>query len=354
MKSDYRTLDLRPYQLVHIVAVLGANPGCDAGELDFGSARLNAAVREMRALAYVPVRLRANVTSIYAFQNPGHDEDTEGGATLNTARDLDILQRLGLVPGVTMPAIDLFDLLLTAMPTVDDIVGYGEAVPARWAEGPAATADGVAAMGGSDAAEAYRQGVARGLGALFLLRKSEEMARVKQDSAKAMLEAKSLRIRPHHLMCMTCFYGGREGELAPIEEDNLCEAIVAMQRNPEIPVTLVQGPCMICPPCPYYDQAANLCYLHVGIGLRDEKKDTDVLRLLGLDYGDTLPAKDLLALLYERVPSTKLVCGYKDGIERGPSWRICDNPEGSERYRKGRAQGIGVVGGLEPNCTADR
>ena len=169
------------------------------------------------------------------------------------------------------------------------------------------------------------------------------MTQAKKESAKAIYEAERLFIRPHHFMCMTCFYGANMDNMAPIEEDNLYEAIIAIQKNPDIPVTPIQGPCMICPPCPYYDPKTNWCYLHVGIGMRDEKKDLDVLQALGLKYGDTMPAREFLALLYERFPSTKMICGYRDGIERSPSWRICDYPEGSERYRKGREAGLGVV-----------
>ncbi len=323
MSAEHTVIDLRPYHLIEIVAAVGA------GREDFGSERLNAAVAAMRQKAYVPIRLRANVSSIYAFQNPGPDEDTPGGPAFNTKRDLDILQRLGLTPGAVMPAIDLFDQLITTIPTAD-ITGYGRGGSKEWPAAPEKAPD-------------YAKGVARGLGGLFHLRSEEEMARVKQESAQAVYDAPVLRLRPHHVMCMTCFYGARIDNLAPIKEDNLYEAIIAIQRNPDVPITLIQGPCMICPPCHFYDAEANLCYLHVGIGLRDEKKDLDVLQLLGLQYGDTLPAREYLRLLYEHVPSTKLVCGQGDGIERSPSWRICDNPEGSERYRAGRAAGLGVV-----------
>ncbi|MGQ9554230.1 MAG: hypothetical protein ACUVWR_08975 [Anaerolineae bacterium] len=324
MAKDYPVLDLRPYQLMQIVAAIGA------GKEDCGSERLNQVVKAIREKAYTPVRLRANVSSIYAFQNPGHDEDTPGGPLVNSKRDLDILQRLGLTPGAVMPAIDLFDLLMMAIPKADAITGYGQRGSEDW---PASAED----------AANYEKGVAKGLAGIFRLRSEEEMARVKQESAEAIYQAEGLRLRPHHVMCMTCFYGANMDNMAPIKEDNLYEAIIAIQRNPDIPITLIQGPCMICPPCAFYDAEANLCYLRVGIGLRDEKKDLDVLQLLGLKYGDTLPAREFLARLYERIPSTKLVCAYEDGIERSPSWRICDSPEGSERYRKGRAAGLGVV-----------
>jgi hypothetical protein len=142
-----------------------------------------------------------------------------------------------------------------------------------------------------------------------------------------MVRAERLQIRPHHLMCMSCFCGGR-AELAPIEEDNLYEAIEIMQRDPQIPVELVRGPCMICPPCHGYDPASGLCTADVGIALRDELKDLDVLQLLGLEYGEVLPAQALMARLYEQILSTQMVCRHGDGIQRArmarlwwPGWR---------------------------------
>jgi len=93
----------------------------------------------------------------------------------------------------------------------------------------------------------------------------------------------------------------------------------------------------------------------------DQKKDLDVLQKLGLEYGDleygdtlparklyedleygdTLPARKLYELLYERIPSTRDVCGYGDGQERAFEWRICGDPEGQESYRKARAAKLG-------------
>ena len=326
MARDYDVLDVRPYQLMCLVCRIGAGMADDLGD-----ERLNAILRRVRERPYTPIRLRCNVNTIYQYQNPGHQEDTPEGELFNVKRDLDILQRLALTPGSTMPAIDLFGLLLTAIPTASGICGYGEATAESWKGCPQA------------ASGHYERGQARGIGGIIPPRETEEMARAKKESAEATYRAERLFIRPHHILCMTCFLGGHLDSFAPIEEDNLYEAIVAIQRNPEIPVTFVAGPCMICPPCHMYDPKANLCYLAHGIGLRDEKKDLDTLQLLGLKYGDTLPAREMLALIYERIPSTRLVCAYKDGIERSLIWRICDNPEGSERYRQGRARGMGVV-----------
>ena len=142
---------------------------------------------------------------------------------------------------------------------------------------------------------------------------------------------------------MSCFHGGQD-HLAPLEEDNLFEAIDVIQRQPDIPVTLIAGVCMICPPCGKYDPANKLCVGGRSMALRDQKKDLDVLQKLGLKYGDTLPARRLLQLLYERILSTRDICGYGDGETRASEWSICSSAEKDDAYQKARAVQLGIKG----------
>ena len=78
------------------------------------------------------------------------------------------------------------------------------------------------------------------------------------------------------------------------------------------------------------------------MSLRDQKKDLDVLQLLGLSYGDTLPARCIYALLFKKICSTRQICGYGDGIVRAPEWSICGTPEGSNNYVKARESNMGI------------
>jgi hypothetical protein len=141
---------------------------------------------------------------------------------------------------------------------------------------------------------------------------------------------------------MACFYGDGNG-LAPIAEDNLYEAIDVVRKNPDIPITLVAGCCMICPPCSHHDPASNLCVGANAMGLRDQKKDLDVLQRLGLRFGDSLPARELYARLFRAIGSTREVCGYGDGIVRAWEWTICGGSEGNQRYARARATGMGFL-----------
>jgi len=305
------SLSIRPYDVIRLIATLGR------GE-EPGEPALSELLAGVSKDPYLPLTLRATTSGPYRELNPsdGSPETLE-----SRRRDLMLLQRLGLVPGDSRPAICLLQRVLETIESIADLAHSPEM------------------------AAHYERGRARGLGAIIPSRSTEEMAGAKATSAKALLAAAGLRFRPHHLLCMCCFYGRRIDQgLAPIAEDNLYEGIAAMQGNPEIPVTLVEGPCDICPPCPGFDPQAGVCRAAQSMGLRDELKDLQVLHLLGLEYGDTLPARDLLRRLFAMVTSTTQVCGYGTGVTTAPEWRVCGGPEGSAGYPRARKDGLGVEG----------
>lgn len=320
-----KVIDLRPYQLMCIFCRIGE------GE-DIGDGRLAEILAAVREDPKVPIRLRCHADSVYQYQDPGSAGDSPEGELFNAKRDLDILQKLGLVPGDARPAIDLFQRLLANISTAKNVCGY-ETVTAETWRGCSRAQSGY-----------YEKGHALGISAVIPPRSKEEKAAYKTTSVAEIAEAKTLRIRPHHLMCMSCFYGGRIDNLAPIQEDNLFEAIDAIQKNPDIPITLIRGTCMICPPCSHYDSKTGLCLGGRSMALRDQKKDLDVLQKLGLKYGDTLPAKNLLEQLYAKIPSTRDICGWGDGKERAPEWSVCGDPEGRKEYGKARAAKLGLKG----------
>jgi hypothetical protein len=323
--SQANAIEVRPYQLMCIVCRIG-----EGRSDDLGDARLTAILAAVRKDRKIPIRLCCNVDTVYRYQNPGTAEDTPEGELFNAKRDLDILQKLGLVPGDARPAVDMLERLLADVPTAKDICGYSAVTGEVW-RGCARAESGW-----------YEAGRTLGIDAILPPRDAQEEADFKKTSTAAIYRATTLRIRPHHLMCMSCFYGGRMENLGPIEADNLFEAIDVIQKNPEIPVTLVAGCCMICPPCSHYEPETNLCLGGRGMALRDQKKDLDVLQKLGLKFGDTLPARKLYELLYARIFSTRDICGYGDGEERASEWRICGDPEGNETYRKARAAMLGI------------
>lgn len=323
-------MDLRPYQLICLI--------CRQGREDhrvpyFHELRLDGIDAAICKDPLVPLRLRCNTDTVYRYQNPDRSFDTPEGALYNDLRDLTILQKLGAVPGDTRPAVEWFDRVRDAIPSSSGVCAYPEAEAPGWPRCP------FASIGN------YERGMARGTGRWTGRRTDTEKATVKESSAAACLGAGRLRIRPHHLMCLGCFHGGRRREdLAPIREDNLFECIAAMQSNPDIPVELVPGPCMICPPCSRYHAPANLCIGGRSMGLRDQKKDLDTLRRLGLRYGDVLLAREILQRIFASIRCTTEICGNGTGIGTAPEWRVCGGPSGDDSYRKARQAGLGVEG----------
>lgn len=316
MNKHERGLSVKAHELMCVLCWLG---GAEA------DAQIDEIVQEVRKNPSVPIRVECDAAES-PYRYAGASSEAE---PVDRKRDMDVLQRLGFVPGSVRPALELFERLLKAIETTAGICLYDEETSPAWRSCPQAQAGH------------YEKARAQGIAAVIPKRSAEEKARVKRESVAEMYAADTLRIRPHHLLCMTCFHRGRE-TLTPIEEDNLCEAIDIIRKNPDVPVTLVRGCCMICPPCSSYHAESGLCLGGNGRALRDEKKDLDVLQKLGLSFDDTLPAHELLTRLFDRIRSTRDVCGYGDGVVRGPEWTICGGPDGSEGYIKGRKAGLGI------------
>jgi len=142
------------------------------------------------------------------------------------------------------------------------------------------------------------------------------MAEAKRRSAEQIKRAKILYIRPQHLLCILC----RQDKETPLVEDNLIELLKRIQEEPDIPVTLVEGCCMVCDPCNEYRPGQNLC-LHTH--MKDSLRDLMILERLGLKPGATMPAGKLYECLYERIGSLKEICGWGDGSDTAPYWAPC-------------------------------
>jgi hypothetical protein len=116
---------------MHIVSEIGAGK-----RDDLGYRRLTFLLRSVRQNPVLPLTLRCNVSTAYAYQNPGHDPDTPQGELYNLRRDLRILQRLELVPGDTRPAIELFRCLLENVESAQGILWLDEITSDAWVGEP--------------------------------------------------------------------------------------------------------------------------------------------------------------------------------------------------------------------------
>ncbi len=78
------------------------------------------------------------------------------------------------------------------------------------------------------------------------------------------------------------------------------------------------------------------------MSLRDEKKDLDVLQKLDLKYGDILPALKLYQRIFERIKTTKEICGFGDGIVRSPEWKGC-GMKGNKGFKRSKREGMKIL-----------
>lgn len=272
-----------------------------------------------------PIMLVCRVAGSYSYQNPQNIKNKK--ELFRKKQDFDILRLIGLFPGAIMPARFIIEKLFNSIETTKEIC-KGNPNSKIW--------KGCQYSEKSD----YEKLREEGINSIFPGRSLEERKKSKKISVKKIYKSKILKIKPHHLMCMVCF---SESKNQPILEDNLYEVIERIRKNPEIPIKLIEGPCMICPPCSAYIPEKNLCIGGFSMNLRDEKKDLDVLFKLDMNYGMILTAKKLFERLFERIKSAKEICGYKDCKETSSEWRICSNVY-KGYYEKGRNKGMGIPG----------
>ncbi len=98
MLDESGVRSVRPYQLVCLFCRAGSSGPHPSQE---SVAELAGAIRKTPDM---PLRVCCNATGIYAYQDPGVEEDTPEGAELNRKRDMDLLQWLDLAPGTVLPA----------------------------------------------------------------------------------------------------------------------------------------------------------------------------------------------------------------------------------------------------------
>lgn len=311
-------MSLRPYQLVAAICHLGADATTAADP------KTEALLATVRNMPDIPITLQCNVGDVFAYQDPGTADDTSDSAEFNVMRDMEILYRLNLHPGTTLPARILFNRVID---TIEDLLGV--------CCFPSVTAD--AWTGCTEAErEAYRKGRAKGIEAIIPPRDEAEMEKDKQESLEVMYMAESIRVRPHILLCAICQYGG--GIRAPFPEDNLPEMIQLILKQPDTLITLAPyADWMMCAPCPSRTPGSNGCVNNKGSGgLPNQMRDLRVLQKLGLTYGSTIKAGELYRLILERIPGTLAMCRIEH--ERPSVWWTGCGAEtvDSEHYEKGR------------------
>jgi len=276
----------------------------------------------------IPLMLVCSVSGSYSYQNPERKSNASESQLFNRKKNLDILRFMGLFPGAIMPGRFLIEKLIKSVESSK--ICEGKNYSKIWKGCKYAKSGN------------YEKIREKGIGFIIPYRSIEERKKAKKLSVEKMYNSRILMIRPHHLMCMACFSASERRD-APIEEDNLFEAVDIIRKNPEIPVKLIEGPCMICPPCSAYIPEKNICVGGLSMSLRDEKKDLDVLYKLDMEYGMVLPARELFRKLFEKIKSAKEICGFEDGKVTSPEWSVCGNVY-KNYYEKARKEGMKIPG----------
>lgn len=169
-----------------------------------------------------------------------------------------------------------------------------------------------------------------GIWAILRPRTREEMRKAKVTSVRRIQRADRLFIRPNHLLCILCKADAQE----PLVEDNLVELRKRMEEDPDVPVTLTEGCCMVCDPCNLYHEGENICY---GTHIKDQLRDLNILKRLDLRPGATLSARELYERVYARIGSLRDICAWGDELDTAPFWSPCGGWRGDslERARRG-------------------
>lgn len=313
-------LDLSPGQLLGTVCTLGG-VSCPLLQPDEARHVLGLLADDPTAA----IRLTTPVDELphYTTLSP-EDQEAWRASALDRKRDLDILQRLGLMPGDARRARWLYELLFQRIPTPDGICAHDTP---GWEGCPLARSG------------AYESIHAQGPHAVVYRRPQDQKDAARVLSARRIATDPVLYMRAHHLMCLACWYAGGQGPLSQRPEDTIWELWQRIRRDPEVLLSLVEGCCEVCFCCDGYHPPTARC-VHGGGLIRDYKKDLDVLQKLGLQPGATLPAREFLDLLFARIASTTEICGYGDGIVRSDEWYVCGGPDGCEGYALTRETGL--------------
>jgi len=166
-----------------------------------------------------------------------------------------------------------------------------------------------------------------GIWAMVRPRTRKDMLDAKRRSAEYIRTADHLYIRPAHLLCILCTAKVSE----PLIQDNLVELRQRMEVDPDVPVTLTEGCCMVCDPCNVYRPEQNVCGT---VYPKSPLRDLMVLEKLGLAPGATLSAKDLYRRVYDRIDDFYEICAWGSGEATAPYWEPCGGTADAANLKK--------------------
>jgi hypothetical protein len=312
-------LTLRPYQLLCVVCCIGMraeNKKCNA--------KIEKIRKAIEEYPDIPVTLKCNIGSVFNYQDPGHSDDTPESNEFNIRRDLEILHKINLMPGSTVPARILFYRVFDYIKTLSGICSYNSITSKEW-KGCSYAENGY-----------YRKGLKQGLEAIIPFRTKAALKKEKQDSLNAMYKAGIVETRPHIVLCSVCQYGA--GARPPFEGDNLPELLQLIFKKPDTRLRLMpHANWMMCAPCVYRVPEYDGCVNNKGSGgLPNELRDLRVLQKVGLTYGSVINAIELYKLIFQNISGTLEICAT-DHLQPSVWYTGCgEAKEDKPEFIKGR------------------
>ena len=151
-----------------------------------------------------------------------------------------------------------------------------------------------------------------------------------------MNEAKSkknigLVLRPYQLLCTICSLG-EEGLKRDQRYDNYKKIIEKVKKNPDIPVTVA---CHTSSLFSYQDPTTGEDTPEAYEFNR--KRDLDILQILDIAPGYTLPARALFTYVVRGIDNVSGICGY--GTPGSGIWKGCPKAE-SGNYERGHEKAL--------------
>jgi len=339
-------ISIRPYLMLCAICRIGQ------GNIEADDDRIKA----IRNNPDIPVTLVCNAGEVFTYQDPGSSDDAHGSFEFNRKRDLEILQRIDLHPGVTLPARIIYHRIWDSIENVAGICNCGEMESDKCKGCPLARS-GSYEKGREislkyavphwntqlDFSEADMPAASL---ALIVPRTKEERAAAKKKAIEAMKKADAISVRPHILLCAICQYG--QGSRPPFETDNLPEMLQFIIKNPEAKIRIAQGADrMMCAPCPSLSKNGACLNVKGHCGLGSQLRDVRVLQKLELSYGDVINAHELYKRIMERIPSSAMICGsVSKGVPLHSVWEdeCGHHTESLPEYVMGREQLIREFG----------
>jgi hypothetical protein len=331
--------DAKPYEVQahHLLCAVCRRGGCSRPPC--GTKKIDALLAVLWSYPHTPLLIKADLDvsrahffDVYEKRKPKRlpaDFADRNDSYSDRRKDLEVCRLLGIYPNTALPAIHAYNLLFARQPTLQGMCRGLSGDTTVWPECPHANKgyyEKISQAKGVGLKEQTERGedlAGEGIWALFQPRTRKEMSDAKRKSAAYIVkDAKQLYIRPNHLLCILC----RRKDQDPLVEDNLIELRKRMEDNPDIPVTLTEGCCMVCDPCNVYHPDEHVCYhAHPKNVLRDLR----MLEILGLKPGATLPAREVYRLVFEKVKKLQNVCGWGDGSNTTVFWAPCGGWKGS-------------------------